>query len=49
MGVAADTASTLKRGSQSMGWDHWVISMGKVASSIRPPRAGFIKFLPRPP
>ena len=34
---------------EDMGWDQLVISMGKAASSIRPPRAGFIKFLPRPP
>ena len=49
MGVAADTASMPNRGSRSMDWVQVVISMGKVASSIRPARAGFIKFLPSPP
>ena len=34
---------------EDMGWDQLVISMGNAASSIRPARAGFIKFLPRPP
>ena len=49
MGVGADTASTAVRDSFCMGWGQVVISIGRVPASIRPARAGFIKFRPSPP
>ncbi len=48
MGVAVDTTST-PSSDQERAATQVVIRPGKVDSSIRPARAGFMKLLPKPP